>query len=242
MEAELAWLADAATFPYSLTAHLSGSTLEIQGAVPNATIQAYALNLAHRATGLTVVDRLILHPGLPLPASSGVPDDVQQEAIHTLLTQYGPGARPFEVRAWSNGQVTIIGNVPTLADKLAVSRCLRRVPGCTSVMNYLHVVHGSMPSPKRVPDPLPAPPVTKVDFRPAAPTPPAPVAPPALLAPVTPPPPLPHSAETVVKPVETDLLAVPALPPSWSAPPTASKPVVPVIPSGLPATPPRPPR
>jgi hypothetical protein len=140
MKVELAWLADATTFPYQLDARAAGGALEVRGYVANEAVKAHALEVARRHTALPVTDALKVYPGL-VPRTAGVPSQTLEEgASRVLADKMGERARTFDVKAGANGQVTVAGSVLSVEEKLAVSRCLRRLRGCTAVANRLAVV------------------------------------------------------------------------------------------------------
>jgi hypothetical protein len=136
---ELAWLANVATFSPALEAHARGGNLEVTGYVPSTAIKARALQIAQQASRLPVVDRLQVHPGLTM-RSGGEPVEKLQQGASDLLTRE-PGCRVSElvVHAGETGQVILEGVVPTEEDRLAASKKLKMLPGCTCVVNRLRV-------------------------------------------------------------------------------------------------------
>jgi hypothetical protein len=135
----LAWLTDPATFPYELTACVRGGSLEAGGTVPDAAVKEMALKLARQHTSLPVVDALEVRPvkaaqRMTLPAAA-----VQRSAAGLLSVAVGARGRDLTAQARPDGQVTVRGSVVSLEDKLYVSRRLRQVAGCTSVVNRLTV-------------------------------------------------------------------------------------------------------
>src|SRR5437762_2934034 len=77
MKVELAWLADPVTSPCRLQARVVGGSLEVHGQVPNEAVLDHALHLAGAESGLRVLNKVQLNPGLRAP-SGGKP----QEALH----------------------------------------------------------------------------------------------------------------------------------------------------------------
>lgn len=140
MKVELAWLADPVTFPYHLAAQAEGAGLKLRGFVLNEAVKARALKVAQSATALPITEELRLHRTLA-GRTVGVPaDTVQQEALELLAQAVGERALGLDVKAKPSGQVVLTGSIPSYEEKLAISRLLRRVRGCTSVVNQLTVV------------------------------------------------------------------------------------------------------
>lgn len=138
--AELEFLADPVTFPYRLKAHAGPAGLEVHGYVPNDLVRNRAIELAKRVCPITVVDRLRRVPrSVPLPTP--LPDRFLSRVRSRLASIDPRHVDQLEVTADSDGRVTLIGTAPTLEAKLAYSRCLRDLPGCTSVNNQLAVAN-----------------------------------------------------------------------------------------------------
>src|SRR5262249_32101015 len=137
MKVELAWLADATTFPYQLDAHANGAALEVRGYVANEAVRAHALEVARRHTALPVADALKVYPGLVSRAAGVSAQTLEEGAARMLADKMGGRARTLEVKAQANGQVAVTGSVLSVEEKLAVSRHLRRLRGCTAVANRL---------------------------------------------------------------------------------------------------------
>jgi hypothetical protein len=139
VKAELAWLGNPATFPCSLEARAVANTaLEVHGVVPNELTKKVALMLARDASGLRVVDNVIVNAHMPMNSSGRrSTDGLQRSALDALEQTMPQYARGFTVNILTNGQVLLRGAVPSLEDKLSASRCLRELPGCACVMNQL---------------------------------------------------------------------------------------------------------
>jgi hypothetical protein len=136
---ELAWLADPLTFPYALTARPAGSTLEVRGEVPGPGVKKLALTMARAHSTLPVTDLLTINPDLESRRPGADAGRLQHEAT-ALLTQALPEqARGISVDAQPDGRVIVAGAVATCDDRLAVSRLMRRVSGCSCVVNHLEV-------------------------------------------------------------------------------------------------------
>ena len=134
---ELAWLGDPGTFAYFLEARVTGQSLEVRGYVPSRAVRAQALNLAKLHCPLPVVDSLKEHSALTVQTFRRSPDQLQK-AVQTALREAFPG-QPLNVQCTPEGNVRVSGSVRSLEQKLAVSKSLRRLHGCTSVTNLTQV-------------------------------------------------------------------------------------------------------
>jgi hypothetical protein len=214
MLVELAWLGDAATFPYAFAARARDGALEVRGVAPTEAVKAKALAVAGEHTALPVVDSIQVLPAPAVRVAAGVPaDEMQRGAARLLADALGDRALDFRVLARANGEVTLSGAVGSLKDKLAASRCLRQLHGCSCVVNRLTVAAAA-----------PAAAAPKAKAAPAAPPAVADEAPPGpRVLPL--PPPVPASAGRAAAPPapspagKPDLLTPPALPETWSGPP-----------------------
>lgn len=139
LKVELALLAEPTTFPFPIAARTVDGRLELRGQVPNETLEGRALRVARKHTHLPVADALQLNVDLAMPIEAVSADAVRQGAVEVLTEAYGLAARGFEIRVESGGQVCVNGGVNSVEDKVAVSRKLRQVRGCTCVANYLLV-------------------------------------------------------------------------------------------------------
>jgi hypothetical protein len=140
MKVELAWLADPATFPYRLGARADGASLEVRGYVPNEAVREQALKLAREHSGLNVVDSLMIHDHLALRSVGRPVEELQEAAQRVLAETLKDLVRGMRIKARPNGQVVVEGSVPSLESKVAVSQCLRKVGGCTGVVNQLELL------------------------------------------------------------------------------------------------------
>jgi hypothetical protein len=139
MKVEMAWLADPATFPYPMLARTVESRLELRGSIPNEACRQAAIRIARAHTHLPVVDTLQIDRGLP-PSERGVGEAaVRQGAVEVLSDAFGASARGFDIRAEADGKIAVSGSVGSVEEKLAVSRRLRKVRGCTYASNYLQI-------------------------------------------------------------------------------------------------------
>jgi osmotically-inducible protein OsmY len=140
MKVELALLSDPATFGCNLAAQLEGNALLIKGFVPNEAVRERAIQVARTGSQMMIADGLKVHPTLSM-RSAGVPAGTLQQAALDLLTESFPEiAQGIEAKAKITGQITLTGSARSFEEKLAVSQKLRRLNGCTSVVNQLKVV------------------------------------------------------------------------------------------------------
>jgi hypothetical protein len=136
---ELAWLADPVTFPYFLEAHVEGQALELRGYVPAPAVREHAIKLARLHSQLPAIDRMREDPNVAVRAPS-VPAKVVENAALTALAHAFPNPdHNFQVRCGTEGRVVVTGTVPSFHKKLAVSHALRRLHGCNSIANFVHV-------------------------------------------------------------------------------------------------------
>jgi hypothetical protein len=167
----LAWLADPLTFPCQLAAHVQDGALEIRGFVPNEAVRSRAVKVAREQSKLSVIGNLKLRP-TAAPVWRRPPEELHA-AIQLALKKYFPKLAPdISVLCRPFGQVILTGRVESMEEKLALSQSLRRVPGCSSVLNQLEV--GFTTTTAAAPRPAPGPVVAQ---KPA----PAPVAAPKVV-------------------------------------------------------------
>jgi hypothetical protein len=139
MKVELALLADPATFGCNLSARLDGQAMLVRGFVPNERVREHAIEVARTGTHLTIADGLKIHRTLAMRIA-GVSVDVLERGATELLTEDFPEVGSgIEVKATITGQITITGSARSYEEKLAVSQRLRRLTGCTCVINQLKV-------------------------------------------------------------------------------------------------------
>jgi hypothetical protein len=140
IKVELAWLGDPATCPCPLTAHAFGLNLEIRGAVPSEAVRAQAVKLAKEQSTLAVMDALQVQPDLAMPQPMNQPAENLAMAAATAFNESLPRyCFGVNIGAMSNGTVTVEGMIPSYEEKLAVSRRLGKLHGCTCVANRLTV-------------------------------------------------------------------------------------------------------
>ncbi len=136
---ELGWLADPVCFPYHFAARADGDNLEIRGVVPNAAVRDRILKVARQEGRLKVVDHLKVNPNASSHPVSVPIDELLRSAQETLRTSFPKQVAKIEVGCRTYGQMVLTGVIPTFEEKLAISQSLRRLPGCTSVVNQLAV-------------------------------------------------------------------------------------------------------
>jgi hypothetical protein len=138
---ELAWIGDPITFPFYLEARVEGSSLQVRGNVPMPAIRQHALKLAQLNTPLPVVDRLQENPRLATRPTRMSPEQLQK-VVGAALRESLPGtAKKLQTRCTADGEVAVKGDVDSFERKLAVSRTLRRLHGCTVVINLTRVAY-----------------------------------------------------------------------------------------------------
>jgi hypothetical protein len=137
IQVELAWLSDRTTFNYFLEAHVKGTSLEVRGYVPSKTVREQAINLAKLNCPLPVTDAIKAHPSLIIRTVHRAPDQLKS-SVHTALHEAFPNHQLI-VNCQDDGTVQVFGAVRSFEQKLAVSRSLRRLHGCTNVANFTEV-------------------------------------------------------------------------------------------------------
>jgi hypothetical protein len=145
--AEIAWLANPITFHEDLTGAVVGDYLEIRGAVSCDAARMLAMRLAREASRMSVVDRIETAKA-PAQASVDRPRNaIYKDAVQALYHGVPLLSRGLTVSTLDRGEVVVRGEVPTLEDKLAVSRCLKTVEGCMCVKNQVRARVGVSTSP-----------------------------------------------------------------------------------------------
>jgi hypothetical protein len=139
LKVELAWLAEPSSFSCQLQAKADGPSLIVRGFVPNQTVRDLALKAAREHTFLNVADGITLQSNLVLRSGGKEAGAVQKQALEVLTQHFPQQAKTFRVTAKVSGEVTVTGTVPTFEDRVAVSRKLRLVDGCTCVVNQVQV-------------------------------------------------------------------------------------------------------
>jgi hypothetical protein len=136
---ELAWLSDPLTFPCLLVAHVDSTTLQATGYVPDRRVHDRALQIARLHCPMTVVDNLRERPQATTRLARIEPAQLQPAALSSLQASFPEQRHLFKVQCDTAGRVKVSGFVASFEEKLAVSQTLRRVHGCSLVMNETHV-------------------------------------------------------------------------------------------------------
>jgi hypothetical protein len=137
---EIAWLADPATFPYYLEAHINnGQQLEVRGYVPNKAVRDQALRTAQVYSSLPVVDSLKEHSSLLVRPSQITTQQLHSSAISSLKVALPKQFQQLKVDCSNDGKVYVFGPVISYEERVIVSHSLRRLHGCTSVQNMTSV-------------------------------------------------------------------------------------------------------
>jgi hypothetical protein len=153
MQIELAWLADPVTFPYHLAARVEGGVMHLRGYVQHRAAHDRAVQLARAHCSLEVRDDLKIHASMVVGSMSPVAAPTQAD-VETGLAEALPAdsARP-NIQCRPDGQVILTGSSARLEDRLAVSRRLRQLAGCTAIVHHLE---------ETAPEPLPTTPTQPV--------------------------------------------------------------------------------
>jgi hypothetical protein len=136
---ELDWLADPLTFPYSLEAVRDRSRIEVRGVVPNQQVREQALQIARSHTSLPLRDALKEDPKLRVRTERRSRTELQEAVAQTLHEAFPRRQSVLAIVCSAEGIVTIQGLVPSLEQKLALSRALQRLPGCACVVNLTEI-------------------------------------------------------------------------------------------------------
>src|SRR5207247_3018885 len=100
---------------------------EIHGAVSNETTRKLAVKLAREASHMTVVDHLEI-ASVPVVADPKRSlNMVYRDSVQALYHGCPQLSRSLSVTSQDRGEVIVRGEVATLEDKLAISRCLKSV-------------------------------------------------------------------------------------------------------------------
>lgn len=136
---ELAWMNDPITFPYNLRATFRGGVLEVAGAVPSTIVRRQALNIARVVGSKSVLDQTDLFPGCEKAEVTLASGDVIVAAQSHLSRGMPQLASSVRIECDDNGRVTLTGSASTMAEKVAASALMRRVPGCVAADNRMTV-------------------------------------------------------------------------------------------------------
>jgi osmotically-inducible protein OsmY len=139
IKVELALMADLSTFPYHLAARASGGTVEVRGYIPNDIVRQRAMKIARDTCSLEISDELRTHPTLSYRSAVVAPRPLEEAVLDALQQAFPEASKDITVKARPNGEVTLTGSISSWEEKLAVSHSLRKVRGCSAVVNHLKV-------------------------------------------------------------------------------------------------------
>lgn len=139
MRIELAWLADPLTFPYFLQVRAKGTRLELRGTVPSKSVHDQALNIARLHTAVPIVDAIEENHRVSCQPARLTQAQLQTTVLAALSEAFPRDARYLHVACTSEGAVHLSGPIAAVEQKLALSRMLRRLLGCTSVVHQTDV-------------------------------------------------------------------------------------------------------
>ncbi len=105
--------------------------------MPTKAVRDQALNLARINSPYPISDAMKEHSSLAIHPVNRSPDQLKS-SVQTVLREDFPRLK-MTVQCQSDGTVQLTGNVKTFEQKLAVSKALRRLHGCTSVTNFTQV-------------------------------------------------------------------------------------------------------
>ena len=133
---QVAWLADPGLFQCTLSARITEKGMELSGYVASEPAHQKAVAIARALCAGPVVDHVKIHFGVPIQMSHGAaPAELAQLASAALAEAMGDKVLSLRVTCPSAGRVEITGSVPTLEDKLRVSKCMKTLTGCTHIIN-----------------------------------------------------------------------------------------------------------
>lgn len=133
---EIAWLGDAGLFHCGLAARITGEGLELTGFVGNESLRRKAVEMAQVVAKTPVVDHLKVIEGMPLGAlTGGRSTEIAPAATQMLSESLGDRVTGLQVSSPEPGAIEIAGSIASAEDKLAVSKCLKGLRGCTHVIN-----------------------------------------------------------------------------------------------------------
>lgn len=140
---ELAWLADATTFPFPLKARTKDGKIELLGPVPSTLVRDKASALALAATTVPVSDRIVVQPRMNLHLLEQPADDFAFEAKTRLFSLGSVEGRQIELKTTKDGKLYIAGFAASADEKLAYSKVFQGLVGCKLVRNEMTI--GAMP-------------------------------------------------------------------------------------------------
>ncbi len=150
---ELAWLGEAATFPYPLRAQFKNGALELHGRVPTGGLKVKAVALAKEAALLQVSDQIVVQANMALLLPTLPDDSFTEEAKARFFSIGRSEGRQIELKTTRDGKLFVAGYAVSAEEKLAYSRVFRGLVGCRLVRNELVV--GTLPPVVAVQDTVP---------------------------------------------------------------------------------------
>jgi hypothetical protein len=142
IQVELALLADPATCPYYIEAHVQGSELYLRGTVANDQVRAHAVKVARSQCPLKLVNQMKVGAVRVVPTR--LPREQLQKSVQNVLRKsFARLNKDLQVRCDSRGYILVAGFVSSYEEKMRLSRELRNLPGCTCVLNRTNVLASS---------------------------------------------------------------------------------------------------
>jgi osmotically-inducible protein OsmY len=139
VKVELAWLDDPATFPCQIAAQVTPSGLEIRGFVPSQAVRERATRIARQNCSLPVIDHLHVESGVASFCPIRTKEQLRPAIAACMQNHFGGQLEKLQVTCNDRGEITVKGEINTIQERLAVSKHLQSVAGCTCVHNLLHV-------------------------------------------------------------------------------------------------------
>jgi hypothetical protein len=139
IQIELAWLGDPVTFPYHLAARVTATEVEVHGYVPSSAVREHALKIALQQAPLPVADLLKVNANLAEHPVHMKADHLKMCVINQLEKACPAKLSTVHVACNDQGYVNLTGSAASSEDKLAIAAQLRRVPGCSCVINEVRV-------------------------------------------------------------------------------------------------------
>ncbi len=137
IKVEVALLGDPQTYSQPVEVRVEHDTILLVGQVQDDATRKRILEVARQSCylpvcdGMSTIARTAGHTAVKVP--------LQTSARDALVRQLGSKADRFQITTTEDGKVTLKGEVPCAEEKLAASRALRGLPGCTQVLNCLTV-------------------------------------------------------------------------------------------------------
>jgi hypothetical protein len=146
IKVELAWLEDTETFPCQIAALFRSGDIEVRGYVPSEAVRDKAVRIARDASSATIVDHIHVVPTVIQPSRALTKEALQPAIALCLRTNFSGQLAGLQVSCNDRGEVTVKGSIATRDEKLAISKRLQTIAGCTCVHNRL-VVPGTHDEP-----------------------------------------------------------------------------------------------